>query len=163
MGIMLALAAWGIYLAIGATGMFIQEDMMDARKSGIVISCVALFLGLWSIVLFSKRKPADQSSLSTVEAPVRSRPALSKAGMTTLGLLVTGVVAWLIAVAMWNQKALTATTTLGWLAALCFTGSATAGIIALSAKTAARGKWFGLLGLIGFATAFIAFVVRMTP
>lgn len=142
--------------------MFIQEDMMDARKSGIVIACVALFLGLWSIVLFSQRKPAEPSA-SIDQSVIAVRSSRSKAGIATLALLLTGVMAWFVGIGTWQQLSLAATTALGWIAAFCFTAAATAGIIALSSKTPDRGKWFGLLGLAGFASAFVVFVIRMTP
>ena len=49
-GIMLALALWGGYLAVGATGMFLDDALFDARKSAIVIACVGVFLGFWVVV-----------------------------------------------------------------------------------------------------------------
>lgn len=168
-GIMLALVAWGVYLAIGATGMFVQEDMMDARKSGIVITCVALFLGLWAVVLFgTKRKNTKDVGVANVSTVTGASRPWSKPGLATLGFAIVGSVLWAIAAATWSSGStdsgnLAATTILGWLAAFCVLVAASAGMIALSSKQAKRGKWFGLLGLIGFVAAFIVFVARMTP
>lgn len=178
-GIMLALVLWGIYLAVGATGMFIQEDMMDVRKSGIVVACVAMFLGLWAIVLFglkAKKQRAIQAGsasleestsypepLATSSKVVRSSPRWSIPGLVTGALLLTGALLWGVGIATWQTVSLSVTTWLGWLAALCVVAAATSGIIALSAKLPLRGKWLGLLGLAGFAAAFIVFLARMTP
>ena len=170
-GIMLALIAWGVYLAIGATGMFVQKDMMDVRKSGIVIACVALFLGLWAIVLFGTKNKANASQTmesqtgesqtgSSAVSPARS---WSRPGIASLGFAILGSALWGIAIASWQQVSLGATTVLGWIAAFCVLAAATSGMIALSSKQAKRGKWFGALGLIGFLGAFVVFVARMTP
>lgn len=168
-GIMLALILWGIALAIGSTGVFIQDSMLDLRKSLIVLVCVALFLGLWSIVLLG-RKPtrreelaaADSSDKSNVVANASSLP-WSRPGLTTFALGVSGTVLWAVAIATWKSVSTDGTTILGWLAALCILGSATSGIISLSQPVKRRGKWLGLLGLVGFAAAFIAFLARMSP
>ena len=167
-GIMLALIVWGIYLAIGATGMFVQEDMMDARKSGIVILCVGMFLGLWGLVLLGvKRKnesAADPGEI--VDAPTKassSKPNWSRAGIATFALLSVGAITWCAAVLTWQRISLGGTTVLGWLAALCIMGSATAAIITLSQRSKLRGKWLALFGLVGFAASLFVFVVRMSP
>lgn len=155
LGIMLALTVWGIYLAIGATGMFVQESMMDPRKSVIVVICVALFLGLWAIVLNSQK--------ATVPHEHVNGPPWSKSGLATIGCAVTGSLLWVAAVMSWKSASLSTTTVLGWLAALFIMGSATSGIIALSSIYVRRGKWLGMLGLVGFLAALIVFVARMTP
>ena len=156
---MLALVAWGIYLGIGATGMFVQDSMLDPRKSIIVVVCVVMFLGLWGLVLFGAgNKSAGQTSSAS---PTR-RP-VSKAGLGTAACLLIGAGFWGASVVSWNAQALSATTILGWLAALSFMGAATFGMIALSSKTAAKGKWLGFAGLVGFLVSLIVFVARMTP
>ena len=59
--ITLALAAWGIYLAIGAYfGGFGGENLAhDFRRSIVVLACMGFFLGgWWTLVLTRKpRKP----------------------------------------------------------------------------------------------------------
>ena len=42
-GLLIVLAAWGIYLAIGATGIFTDVGLFDARRSAIVLACSAAF------------------------------------------------------------------------------------------------------------------------
>ena len=46
-GIVVALAVWGIYLAVGATGVFTDVGLFDLRRSMVVLACSALFLGFW--------------------------------------------------------------------------------------------------------------------
>lgn len=56
--ITLALAAWGVYLAIGAYfGGFGGENLAhDFRRSIVVLACMGLFLGGWWILVLT-RKP----------------------------------------------------------------------------------------------------------
>lgn len=116
MGIMVALVLWGIYLAVGATGMFIQEDMMDIRKSGIVVACMAIFLGLWAMVLVGskskQRQIADSTDqtegasypqpLSSPSKVVRGSAPWSKPGIVTAATLLAGAVIWGIGIATWK-------------------------------------------------------------
>jgi hypothetical protein len=175
-GIMLALVLWGVYLAVGATGMFVQDSMLDVRKSVIVVVCVALFLGLWGIVLYGVKSKGtgskgagsvnvqDAGSEKTGEVSKTPTAATwSKPGLAATALGAVGAILWLAAIASWKNISLDGTTILGWLAAICIMGSATFGIIALSDRFRRRGKWLGLLGLLGFAGSLIAFVARMSP
>lgn len=158
-GVMMALTVWGIYLAVGATGMFIQDSMVDGRKSLIVVVFVALFLGLWAIVLYGlKSKSQAGETLSQ-----SSGAPWSRSGLTTAGTLLLGSGFWLASAFSFSVEYLTATTVLGWLAALSFTVSASFGMVALSSKQRLKGKWLGALGLLGFLVAFVVFVARMTP
>ena len=81
--IMLALTVWGIYLAIGATGIFVQRSLFDLRKSFIVVTCMAGFLILWGLVLLYGRRPSNDDS--TMSARVWSR-----AGIASLRFSVAG-------------------------------------------------------------------------
>ena len=163
LGIMLALVAWGIYLSIGATGIFLQESLMDARKSVIVAVCVALFLGLWGMALLGSRVTANRDRSSNDGPPTTEARIWSKPGIATLACGVAGIACWAAAIVTWNSVSPAATTILGWLAAVLVMGAAISGIIALSDRRRSRGKWFGFLGLIGFAGALIGFVARMSP
>ncbi len=179
-GIALALVAWGVYLAVGSTGMFVQDSMMDPRKSAIVIVCMAMFLGLWWIVLKSRLAATSSNTLApaapeepaagepAVAAPASAtdasaKPAWSKPGLSSIGLGAAGGIFWALAIATWNAIPAWQTTTLGWLAAVGMMGSATAGIVALSDPRRRPGKWLGVLGLLVFLVALIGFVARMTP
>ncbi len=53
-----ALAAWGIYLAIGAYfGGFGGENLAhDFRRSLVVLACMGVFLGIWWTLVLT-RKP----------------------------------------------------------------------------------------------------------
>jgi len=55
-GLVAALAAWGILLAVGASSAFGRGSLVfDLRRSGIVLACSALFLGGWFFVLTRRR------------------------------------------------------------------------------------------------------------
>ena len=161
-----ALVVWGIVQAIGSTGMLVDRAMFDPWKSLIVICCVALFLGLWSVVLLSRKKQTDAEALTAEgKGVVRSTPlsAWSRPGLATIGCGIAGAILWLSAIVSWNAVGTGTTTVLGWLAAVCIMGSATSGMIALSDPLKRRGKWLGLLGLLGFAASLVSFIARMTP
>jgi hypothetical protein len=162
-GIMLALVLWGIYLAVGATGFFVQASMTDTRKSLVVLVCMAMFLGLWIIVLRRTKPRSDDSTAEVAASPATPPQSWSTSGIAAVVMLVIGGLLWLAAISSWNDKALSTTTILGWLAALNMTGSATAGMVALSDRRHRKGKWLGLAGLIGLAGSLIGFIARMTP
>lgn len=167
-GIMLALIVWGIALAIGSTGVFIQESMFDLRKSLIVVLCVGLFLGLWAIVLLGRKSDGSHNPDAIASAQdAKKQPAgkypWSRPAAVSLALAVSCAVLWGIAIASWQNVSMAATTVLGWLAAVSILGSATSAVIALSQPVKRRGKWVGLLGLLGFVAAFIGFIARMSP
>lgn len=164
--IMLALVIWGVYLAIGSTGYFLESSLWDARKSLIVVVCMTSFLALWVFVLraVEKRKLALQtppSPDSTSKLP-NGRP-WSKAGLATLAIGGLGAVVWAVSIASFKQVGLATTTCLGWFAAASMVGAATAGMVALSNPRALRGKWLGFTGLVLCGVSLIGFVVRMTP
>jgi hypothetical protein len=162
--IMLALVLWGVYLAIGATGVFVQSTMTDGRKSLIVLVCMGLFLGLWAIVIRRQQSQAKSGSASS-EAPAAGEPrsSWSRSGIATVVCAVLGAALWCLAIATWTTIGLGATTMIGWLAAFCMLASATSGMIALSDRQGRRGKWLGFVGLLCFASSLIGFVARMTP
>ena len=156
------LIVWGVVHAIGSTGMFVDDAMLNPWKSLIVACCVALFLGLWSIVLLSR---SNKGAASSDAAAVRSIPAtaLSRAGLATIWSGIAGIILWLVAIVTWKSVGTGVTTVLGWLAALGILGSATSGMIALSDPLKRPGKWLGVLGLLGFVLSLISFIARMTP
>lgn len=163
LGIMLALVAWAVYLSIGATGIFVQESMLDLRKSLIVGLCVAFFLALWFVVLLGNRAKAKRSHASQNSVSTARNRRWSKPGIATLVCIVAAIASWGIAIATWKSISPSATTILGWLSAALVMGSAVSGMIALSERRAPRGKWLGMLGLVGFVVALIGFVLRMSP
>jgi len=182
--IMAALVIWGLYLAIGSTGYFLETSLLDARKSFIVATCMTSFLAMWVFVLHAvdKRAATAAATLANAEvgvAEVSSQKAWSKAGLTTVLIGAIGLAFWWGAVVTWppivedssiaveknpdRSSALLMTTALGWLAAVSMVAAATSGMIALSNPRALRGKWFGLIGLLLCAGSLIGFVIRMTP
>lgn len=167
--IMAALVIWGVYLAIGSTGYFIESSLMDARKSFIVATCMTSFLAMWVFVLHAvdKRKTMQSATLANAESGAvevsSTTPVWSKPGLATLLIGGVGLLFWIAAILCWKPSALLLTTVLGWLAAVSMVAAATSGMIALSNPRALRGKWFGFLGLLLCAGSLIGFVVRMSP
>jgi len=165
-GIMLSLVLWGIYLAIGATGVFVQSSMMDVRKSGIVMFCVALFLGLWGLVIrgaLRNRPRFTESGRMEIAAAKPIAQSWNASGVISFTLAGLGIACWAVAIVTWKSVAPSTTTILGWFSALLVMGSTTAGIVALSDQSIRRGKWLGMIGLVTCIASLIAFVARMTP
>ena len=164
-GLMLALVVWGVCLAIGATGYFIQSSLTDVRKSLIVAACMAGFLGLWVYVLQSveKRNPSvSTDSKAASPIPMPERP-WSKPGISSLAMQLLAAGLWMLAVTNYGEVSPVATTILGWSVAGLVMGAATAGMIALANPGRLKGKWLGFCGLIQFPVALVVFVLRMTP
>lgn len=164
-GIMLALFVWGIYLAIGATGVFVQRSLLDTRKSVIVIVCVSLFLGLWSLALWHNRRRQSKvlsPSTGAANEVTAAQPPWSMPGLASVGFSALGLGLWAQAVFSWQTVSASTTTILGWLAAGLLMGAVTAGMVSLSDRVPRRGKWLGYWGLLCFLCSLIVFVVRMT-
>ena len=162
--LLLSLIIWAVYLAVGSTGYFVQPTLFDIRKSLIVLTCMALFLGLWLYVFNQNQARLDarhsvpgQSYLSTSGTVSWSRP-----GLLSLGLVGSALATWAAAVVSFGSASRTLTTCLGWLTALLVTLAGTSGMVALSERRIRRGKWLGLVGLVSVFGALVGFVVRMT-
>lgn len=179
-GIILSLVGWGVYLAIGATGYFVQPSMTNPLKSLIVLGFVALFLGLWTIVLRSRKaKPEHVATIPASGSADSGEPKVgdseaaslqnsakrnwNRAALASIATSVLGFALWGVAIASWKSVSLQTTTVLAWLAALSIMVAASFGMIALSDRSARRGKWLGLLGMFAFVFGLISFVSRMTP
>lgn len=154
--IMVTLAVWGIYLAIGATGLFVQRSLFDPRKSLIVVTCMGGFLLLWGIVLLYGRRKHK-------EAPKHVSRIWSQSGITSLLLSVSGFATWGLGIAAWNKLSASTVTILGWSAALVIMSSVVAALISLSEPQPRRGKLLGLISLLLFVVAMVAFCLRMRP
>ncbi len=154
--IMLALVAWGIYLAVGATGIFVQRSLFDLRKSFIVVTCMAGFLILWGIVLLCGRRPSSDDS----RIPAR---IWSRAGIASLAFSVIGFATWGSSIAAWKKLPASAVTMIGWSAALLIMGSVIAALVSLSDPQPRRGKLLSFFSLLLFVAATVGFFVRMKP
>ena len=148
-GLTVALAGWGIYLAIGATGAFLDTRLWDPRKSLIVIACSAAFLIFWWTILgIRARRPA------TTSVPPWNWPSVLSCLIASLGLLLawlsarsrTPVPGPIDARAAW----------LGFSAAGSWIAAAVLALIGASNPRPQRGK---LLALLTFALLLAAIVL----
>ena len=131
-----ALAAWGIYLAIGATGLFTDDSLFDARRSIIVLTCSAVFLGSWLLIMWFR--PVSHSVSKTNWASIIS---------LCVSLAAYGL--WLTAHLVWrNGDGARSTTVLGWASFICFATSAVVALIGASDPRPRRGKLLGSVTLL---------------
>lgn len=156
-GIMIALGIWGIYLAIGATGYFIDDALFDPMRSGFVVFFVVIFLGGWLGVL----RAIESRSRAAVEAPQSARRPWNWPSLVSLALSSLGLALWGVGIATWKTISPQGTTLLGWGAAILLIAGVTAGMVALSDRKRRRGKWLGLLPMIACGVSFIVFFARM--
>ena len=149
-GLIAALAAWGIYLAVGATGMFTDVGLFDARRSAIVLACSALFLGSWVIVLSVRSKSADETDAAI---------GASWASIVSLGATLVSYLMWAIAHAVWQGGQGEAwTKALGWTCVALFGISAILALIGLSDPKPRRGKLLGLATMLLLLLVVVLFV-----
>jgi len=151
--IMAGLVIWGLYVAVGVTGLGVQSSLFDPRKSLIVVVAVGLFLGLWGLALLAAKKRS---------APAAHASRWSKPGITSLGLVLLGFVVWQVAIAAWQQATTRTVTILGWLAALSMLASLVAALIGLSDPQSRRGKLLGLITMAFVGLAITGFFARMS-
>ena len=63
-GLFVALAVWGVYLAIGA---YVYRQ--DVRRPLIVLGCVATFLGVWLLLLIGRHRRGHRLSDPSAAPP----------------------------------------------------------------------------------------------
>ncbi|MDG2380616.1 MAG: hypothetical protein P8N76_03000 [Pirellulaceae bacterium] len=149
-GLIIALAAWGIYLAIGATGQWTDVGLFDARRSAIVLACSALFLGTWVVVLVLRSKSGNASV---------SNPGPSWASILSLGGTLASYVMWAVAHAVWQGgQGERWTKLLGWSCVVFFGSSAILALIGLSDPKPRRGKMLGLASMLLLLLSVVLFV-----
>jgi hypothetical protein len=130
-----ALAVWGIYLAIGATGLFTDEGLFDVRRSVIVLICSAVFLSSWILIMRFRR--------------VSSESNISWASIISLCVMLVGYGLWMIAHLVWREgEAARWTIALGWTSVICFGSSAVMALIGASDPRPRRGKLLGSVTLL---------------
>ena len=141
-----ALVAWGVYLAIGATGLFTDEGLFDPRRSVIVLVFSAVFLGSWLIVM---RFRGAGDSESTINWP----------SIISLCVTLAGYALWLAAHLVWRDgEGARWTTALGWTTVVCFGSSAVIALIGASDPRSRRGKLLGSVTLLLLLVAAGLFV-----
>ena len=154
-GLLIVLAAWGIYLAIGATGIFTDVGLFDARRSAIVLACSAAFLGFWLGIL--RRPSATGRSDSADAGPPRNRASLASVGVIAAAYLL-----WVAAWVAWSRgNPANLTFVVGWLSTAGFAIAAILALIGLSDPARERGKLWGLLTLALLLLAAGAFVAQV--
>lgn len=59
-GIMVALLAWGVYLASGAYQAAVQQHTAaPVLRALVVLGCTLLFLAFWAVMLLTRRRAAQ--------------------------------------------------------------------------------------------------------
>lgn len=159
-GLLAGLTLWGLYLAIGATGLFSRGQIAtDPRRSLIVFACSAIFLGSWYYILKRRRATTgeDREALALTETQSWNHASLASAAAAVIGYLLWGT-AWL----MWAQPASKyLTAPLGYLSALAFGAATIMALVGLSHPRRRKGQLVGALTLILLATAVVAFVIQV--
>ena len=85
-------AAWGSFVALGATGYFTDAGLYDARRSLIVLVCTAIFIAFWSWV-FLRPRPSEVS---------KEPPRVTGSTAESAGTSWTSVVSLLMMVAAYG-------------------------------------------------------------
>ncbi len=131
-----ALLVWGIYLAIGATGLFTDEGLFDLRRSVIVLVCSAAFLGSWLIIL---RFRGASNSESKINWP----------SIISFCMMLMAYALWLAAHLFWQDgSGAWWTMMLGWSSLFCFGCSSIMALIGASDPRSRRGKLLGVVTLV---------------
>jgi hypothetical protein len=148
-GLVLALAAWGIYLAVGATGMFTDAGLFDTRRSLIVLGCSATFLAAWLLFLVRAR----------VAAPPGIRTSRNVCSAASLPLAALAYAVWSAAWAAWQRgNPHHLTQIFGWTSVVLFSLAAILAMIGLSDSQRVRWKLWGLVTLLLLLVAAAGFV-----
>ncbi len=159
-GLLAGLTLWGLYLAIGATGLFSRGRIAtDPRRSLIVFACSAIFLGSWYYILKRRRATAgvDRETLAQAESQSWNHASLASAATAVIGYLLWGT-AWL----MWAQPASKyLTAPLGYLSALAFGAATIMALVGLSHPRRRKGQLVGVLTIMLLAAAVVAFVIQV--
>jgi hypothetical protein len=145
-GLIAALLAWGIYVAIGATGLFTDEGLFDARRSVIVLICSAAFLGSWLVILRFRGTASSESTINW-------------SSIVSFCITLVGYGFWLSAHLVWRDgEGAQWTTRFGWTSLVCLGSSAVLALIGVSDPRPRRGKLLGLVTLVLLLLAVGLFV-----
>lgn len=160
-GLLAGLTLWGLYLAIGATGLFSRGRIVtDPRRSLIVLACSALFLGSWYYILRRRRK--QETRETTDQETAANGPTWNQASLVSTAVAVMGYLLWGTAWLMWAEPSSQhQTAPLGYLSALAFGVAAVMAMIGLSDPRRRRGQLAGALTLILLLAAAVAFVLQV--
>ena len=162
LGMVIAVIAWGVYLAIGAVRgpRDFGEYKADYRKGLIILTVTACFVACWAAAYVASRRKSlgSAASAATNEVGTANRWNFSSA----FGFLLASAATGAMATAAWGGWRAP-----GWAFASMFgvaAASAIASIIGLSNPTRAGGRWLGLAGLGLLAAGFvIGFYVQPLP
>jgi hypothetical protein len=146
--LIVALAVWGLYLSIGATGIVSrQANPFDIRRPAIVMTCSAGFLLLW---LASLRNRGKRESAS------ENAERLNPANVVSLSSAVAAYLSW--SLATWGERG---SVRMGLLSMLCFGISGVSALVGLSDPQPRRGKWMSSAGLLLVMLGVATFLVKM--
>ncbi len=145
-----ALAVWGIWLAVGATGWFGDRGLFDLRRTAIVLSCSLAFLTFWFTALYVRARSVQAASEKVSGETscagnwqTASRPTSRAAVASVAG----GVLMLLVGVAARTARSPELRTAAGWTALLLFLAAGVAALVALSDPRRPRLQLLGLLTL----------------
>ena len=155
-GLMAALVAWGVFLAVGASSAFGRGGLVfDLRRSLIVLVCSALFLSGWYWVLTRRRFSASAN------APA-SGSDWNQASLLSLLLAVAGYALWGTSWLMRSSpQTLSLMAPLGYLSALALGSATIAAMVGLSHPQRRRGQMLGLATLGLLLLAVVLFLVQV--
>lgn len=144
LGMVIAVIAWGIYLATGAV-----LYNADYRKGLIILGCTAGFMAFWAAAYFeAKRKMvAKANEEGKAAGPVGWNFA------SAFGFLLAAIVSGAMAAAAWGGWQAP-----GWAFAAMFGiagASGIASIVGLSNPRRGHGRWLGLVGLLLIGAGFV--------
>ncbi len=154
-GLMAALVAWGVFLAVGASSAFGRGGLVfDLRRSLIVLVCSALFLGGWYWVLTRRR--------SSPSADVPASGGWNQASLLSLLLALAGYALWGTAwLVRSSPQTLSLMAPLGYLSALALGSATIAAMVGLSNPRRRRGQMLGLATLGLLLLAVVLFLVQV--
>ena len=149
-GIIGALAVWGIYLAIGATGYFMPDaNLFDPRKPFVVIICSAAFLAFWWGNLRLKKRPNN----GNVDFSERVNPC----NWVSLLSATIGYALWGVAFRVSDIAA----SRLGYTSAFFFGIAILSAIIGISDPVRKKMKWAAMAGFLMTLLSFVLFFVQI--
>lgn len=146
LGMVLAVIAWGLYLATGAV-----LYNADYRKGVIILGSTAGFMAFWASAYFAAKRKMDAAASKNDDEGATAPVGWNFS--SAFGFLLAAGAAVAMAAAAWGGWDAP-----GWAFAAMFAvagASAIASIVGLSNPRRGAGRWLGLVGLALIAASFV--------